>query len=74
VQAQIDHVVRVAERELSEPSDRAMVAAAGVSATAVVSQPGTLAPPPSTFGQVAAAAAIRGAADPDSAARRGASQ
>jgi uncharacterized membrane protein len=74
VQAQIDHVVRVAERELSEPSDRAMVAAAGVGATAVVSQPGTLAPPPSTFGQVAAAAAIRGAADPDSAARRGASQ
>jgi uncharacterized membrane protein len=59
VQAQIDQVVRVAERELSEPSDRAMVAAAAAGATAVVSRPGTLAPSPSTFGQVAAAAAIR---------------
>ncbi len=63
----------MAERELSEPSDRAMVAAAA-NATAVVSQPGTLAPPPSIFGQVAAAAAIREAANRDSAAGREAGQ
>jgi uncharacterized membrane protein len=74
VQAQIDHVVRVAERELPEPSDRAMVVTAAASATAVVSQPGALAPPASTFGQATAAAAIRVAADPNSVARRGASQ
>jgi len=59
VQAQIDHVVLVAERELVEPSDLAMVSASADRATAVVNQPGMLAPPPSMFGQVAAAAAIR---------------
>jgi uncharacterized membrane protein len=58
VKAQIDLVVRFAERELPEQSDRATVAHAADRATEVVEQPGTLAPPPSTFGQVAAAAEI----------------
>ena len=57
VQAQIDLVVRAAERELPEESDLAMVAHAAAAATAVVERPGTLAPPPSAFGMSAAAAA-----------------
>jgi hypothetical protein len=35
-----------------------MVVAAAACATEVVERPGTLAPPPSAFGQVAAAAAV----------------
>jgi uncharacterized membrane protein len=58
VKVQIDLVVRMAERELPEESDRAMVTAAAVRATEVVDRPGTLAPPPSAFGQVAAAEAV----------------
>lgn len=58
VQAQIDLVVRTAERELAEESDRATVIGAAQRATEVVERPGTLAPPPSTFGQVAAAAVL----------------
>jgi uncharacterized membrane protein len=58
VQAQIDLVVRIAERELAEESDRATVIGAAAHATEVVERPGSLAPPPSTFGQVAAAAAV----------------
>jgi uncharacterized membrane protein len=58
VKAQIDLVVRFAERELADESDRAVVGAAAARATDVVERPGTLAPPPSAFGQVAAAAAI----------------
>lgn len=61
VQTQIDLVVRAAERELTEESDRAMVVGAAASATEVVNTPGTFAPPPSTFGQVAAAAAAASA-------------
>jgi uncharacterized membrane protein len=55
VKAQIDLVVRVAERELPDESDRAMVAGAAARATEVVELPGSLAPPPSAFGQAAAA-------------------
>jgi uncharacterized membrane protein len=58
VQAQIDLIVRTAERELAEESDRATVIGAAQRATEVVERPGTLAPPPSTFGQVAAAAVL----------------
>jgi uncharacterized membrane protein len=58
VKAQIDLIVRVAERELAEESDFAMVAGAAARATEVVERPGTLAPPPSAFGQAAAAAAV----------------
>ena len=57
VRAQIDLVVRVSQRELTEESDRAMVAGAAAQAAEVVDRPGTLAPPPSAFGMVAAAAA-----------------
>jgi len=57
VQAQIDLVVRAAEREFAEESDRAMVAHAARAATSVVEQPGALAPSPSIFGMSAAAAA-----------------
>jgi uncharacterized membrane protein len=56
--AQIDLVVRFAERELPEVSDRAMVKNAAAQAAEVLERPGTLAPPPSTFGQVAAVKAI----------------
>jgi uncharacterized membrane protein len=63
VQAQIDLVVRAADRELAEESDRAMVAHAAQAATSVVEQPGTLAPPPSTFGMAAAAAEATANAD-----------
>jgi uncharacterized membrane protein len=66
VQAQIDLVVRAAQRELAEPSDRAMVAGAAARATQVVEEPGTPAPPPSTFGMVAAAAAAAAAHDASS--------
>ena len=57
VQAQIDLVVRAAERELAEESDRTMVIRAAAAATGVVERPGTLAPSPSVFGMAAAAAA-----------------
>ena len=57
VQAQIDLVVSVSQRDLPEPSDRAMVAGAAAQARAVAEHPGTFAPPPSAFGNVAAAAA-----------------
>jgi uncharacterized membrane protein len=57
VKAQIDLVVRVAERELPAESDRALVSSAAARATEVVERPGTLAPPASAFGMVAAAAA-----------------
>ena len=57
VKAQIDLVVRAAERELAEESDRAMVARAAAAAAGVVQRPGTLAPPASAFGMAAAAAA-----------------
>jgi uncharacterized membrane protein len=57
VKAQIDLVVRAAERELADESDRAMVAGAATRAMEVVDRPDTLAPPPSAFGQVAAAKA-----------------
>jgi uncharacterized membrane protein len=59
VKTQIDLLVQMAERELSEESDRAMIASAAARATEVVERPGTLAPPPSAFGQVAAAAAAQ---------------
>jgi len=58
VKAQVDAVMRVAERELVEDSDRAMVAAAAACATDVVEHPGALAPPASAFGMVAAAKAV----------------
>jgi uncharacterized membrane protein len=61
VKAQIDLVVRIAERELPEESDRAMVTGAAARATEVVERPGTLAPPASAFGQVAAAKAASAA-------------
>jgi uncharacterized membrane protein len=57
VRAQIDLVVRASERELTEQSDRAMVARAAAAAMDVVEHPGTLAPPSTMFGMVAAAAA-----------------
>jgi uncharacterized membrane protein len=57
VQAQIDLVVKVAQRELAEESDCAMVVGAAARASEVVARPGTLAPPPSAFGMTAAAAA-----------------
>lgn len=57
VQTQIALVVRAAQREFADESDRAMVLGAAARATEVVERPGTLAPPPSTFGQVAAAQA-----------------
>jgi len=57
VKAQIDLVVRTAERELPDEADRALVVGAAARATEVVEHPGTLAPPASAFGQVAAAAA-----------------
>lgn len=59
VKTQIDLLVRMAERELPEEADRAMVVAAADRATEVVERPGTLAPPPSAFGQVAAATAAQ---------------
>jgi uncharacterized membrane protein len=59
VKTQIDLLVQMAERELPEESDRAMIASAAARATEVVERPGTLAPPPSAFGQVAAAAAAQ---------------
>jgi uncharacterized membrane protein len=63
VKAQIDLVVRTAARELPDESDRAMITVAAASATEVVERPGTLAPPPSAFGQVAAAKAASAAPD-----------
>jgi uncharacterized membrane protein len=63
VQAQIDLVVRAAERDLAEESDRAMVVHAAAAATGVVERPGSLAPSPSTFGMAAAAAETTANAD-----------
>ena len=60
VKAQIDLIIGVAERELPEESDRCMLASAAARATEVVEHPGTLAPPPSAFGMVAAAEAAAG--------------
>jgi hypothetical protein len=51
VKAQIDLIVRVAECELAEESDFAMVAGAAARATEVVERPGTLVPPPSASGR-----------------------
>jgi uncharacterized membrane protein len=65
VQAQIDLVVGVAERELPEESDRALVASAAARATEVVEHPGTLAPPASAFGMTAAAVAASSCEDKD---------
>ncbi len=62
VQTQIDLVAQVAQREFTEESDRAMVAAAAAHATKVVERPGMLAPPQSAFGMAAAAAAAAAAA------------
>ncbi|NKE29903.1 DUF2254 domain-containing protein, partial [Mycobacterium tuberculosis] len=47
VQTQIALVVRAAQREFADESDRAMVLGAAARATEVVERPGTLAPPPS---------------------------
>jgi uncharacterized membrane protein len=57
VRTQIDLVVRTAQREFSDEADRAMVTDAAARAIEVVERPGTLAPPPSAFGMVAAATA-----------------
>lgn len=64
VQAQIDSVVRFGQRVLADESDRTMVESAAARATEVVDRPGTLAPPPSTFGQVAAVKALEKDATP----------
>jgi uncharacterized membrane protein len=63
VQAQIDLVVRAAERDLAEASDQAMVVHAAGATTGVVERPGSLAPSPSTFGMAAAAAEATADAD-----------
>jgi uncharacterized membrane protein len=63
VKTQIDLVVRVAERELPDEADRALVVGAAARATEVVEHPGTLAPPASAFGQVAASVAAETAPD-----------
>nr|WP_191498194.1 DUF2254 family protein [Mycobacterium simulans] len=66
VQTEIALGVRAAQRELTDESDRAMVVGAAARATEVVERPGTLAPPPSAFGQVAAAkAAVSTVATPE---------
>lgn len=57
VQTQIALVVRVAQREFADESDRSLVVGAAARAREVAEHPGTLAPPPSAFGQVAAATA-----------------
>ena len=54
-----------AEAELAEESDRAMVAGAAACAKEMVQRPGTLAPPPSAFGQVAAVTAAQDTASED---------
>ena len=64
VTTEIDLILRVAERELADESDRAMVGAAAC-AKEMVQRPGTLAPPPSAFGQVAAATAASECVTPD---------
>ncbi len=65
VTTEIHLIVRVAERELAEESDRAMVAGAAACAKEMVQRPGTLAPPPSAFGQVAAVTAAQDTASED---------
>ncbi|CAM4228153.1 hypothetical protein MB901379_03598 [Mycobacterium basiliense] len=57
VRTQIALVVRAAQREFADESDRALVVNAAAQATQVLERPGTLAPPSSAFGQVAAAKA-----------------
>ncbi|OSC41069.1 DUF2254 domain-containing protein [Mycobacterium decipiens] len=57
VKTHIALVVRTAQREFADESDRAMIVGAAARATEVVERPGTLAPPASAFGQVAAAKA-----------------
>lgn len=64
VQTNIALVVRTAEQELKEESDRALVIGAATRAAQVVKQPGTLAPPPSAFGQMAAAEAAASTVGP----------
>jgi uncharacterized membrane protein len=59
VKTQIDLIVRTAERELPEKSDRAMIAGAAACVTEMLDKPGSPAPPPSAFGQVAAVAAAQ---------------
>ncbi|WP_373234622.1 DUF2254 domain-containing protein [Mycobacterium marinum] len=68
VQTQIALVVRAAQREFADESDRAMVLGAAARATEVVDRPGTLAPPSSAFGQVAAAQAAASTVAPANAA------
>jgi uncharacterized membrane protein len=65
VRAQIDLVMRVAERELKDEADRAMLVGAAACAIEVVERPGTPAPPPSAFGMVAAATAASECVTPD---------
>ena len=62
VKAQIDLVVRTS-LDLSEPSDRAMVAGAAARAIDVVEHPGTLPPPPSAFGMLASVQAAMASSD-----------
>ncbi len=62
VKAQIDLVVR-ASQDLSEPSDREMVAGAAARAIDVVEHPGTLPPPPSAFGMLASVQAAMASSD-----------
>ncbi|BBX72607.1 DUF2254 domain-containing protein [Mycobacterium shinjukuense] len=57
VRTQIALVVQAAQRELADESDRATVIGAAARAREVVERPGTLAPPASAFGQLAAAKA-----------------
>jgi uncharacterized membrane protein len=63
VKAQVDLVVRAADRDLAEESDRAMVTSAAARALEVVARPGTLAPPASAFGMGAAAKAALATAE-----------
>ncbi len=72
VHTNIALVARTAERDLTDESDRALVIGAATQATEVVAQPGTLAPPSSAFGQMAAAkaaAATFSAGEPDGPGR-----
>ncbi|QUR68462.1 DUF2254 domain-containing protein [Mycobacterium spongiae] len=72
VQTQIALVVRTSQSAFTDEGDRAIVVNAAARATEVAERPGTLAPPPSAFGQVAAAtAAASTISDPHSHPRRG---
>jgi len=65
VRAEIEMVIRVAQREMTDAADRAMLLGAAACATEVVEHPGTPAPSPSAFGMVAAATAAAECATPD---------